>query len=120
MEQIADQKLVIAVAYEPAPVPFAATGRRTENAIALPPTEGLWFAASGLGDFKPVLRRSVEMADKTVQFVLVGVSSLDLELSSDGLLITGAEVISVPEPGTLEILGIGLAGMGLSRRRKNA
>lgn len=31
---------------------------------------------------------------------------------------SGPELVSVPEPGTLALLGIGVVGMGLSRRRK--
>ena len=35
-------------------------------------------------------------------------------------LITEVKYSTVPEPGTLALFGIGLAGMGLARRRKQA
>ena len=34
------------------------------------------------------------------------------------LVFATAERVSVPEPGTLALLGIGLAGMGMSRRKR--
>ena len=52
LEQIADQYLAAMVAHDPAKAPLAKDLVFTENTVRLPPTEGLWFTASGLGDFK--------------------------------------------------------------------
>jgi hypothetical protein len=52
LEGIADQYLAAMVAHDASKAPFARNLVFTENTIKLPPTEGLWFTASGLGDFK--------------------------------------------------------------------
>lgn len=52
LEGIADQYLTAMVAHDASKAPFAKNFVFTENTIKLPPTEGLWFTASGLGDFK--------------------------------------------------------------------
>jgi hypothetical protein len=52
LEGIADQYLAAMVAHDASKAPFARNFIFTENTIKLPPTEGLWFTASGLGDFK--------------------------------------------------------------------
>jgi hypothetical protein len=51
LEGIADQYLAAMVAHDASQAPFAENLIFTENTIKLPPTEGLWFTASGLGDF---------------------------------------------------------------------
>ncbi|HTY62879.1 MAG TPA: hypothetical protein VMG30_11570 [Acidobacteriota bacterium] len=48
---IADQYLAAMVAHDASRAPLARDLKFTENTVALPPTEGLWFTASGLGDF---------------------------------------------------------------------
>ena len=52
LEGIANQYLAAMVAHDASRAPFAQKFIFTENTVKLPPTEGLWFTASGLGDFK--------------------------------------------------------------------
>jgi hypothetical protein len=52
LESIADQYLAAMVAHDASQAPFAPNLIFTENAVKLPPTEGLWFTASGLSDYK--------------------------------------------------------------------
>ena len=51
LEGIADQYLAAMVAHDASQAPFAEDFIFTENTVKLPPTEGLWFTASGLGGF---------------------------------------------------------------------
>jgi hypothetical protein len=51
----------------------------------------------------------------------VAVTRVDhITLWFDDGLCNSSDCVSVPEPGTLALLGMGLLGMGLSRRRKKA
>ncbi len=52
LEGIADKYLSAMVAHDASKAPFAREFVFTENTVKLPPTEGLWFTASGLSDFK--------------------------------------------------------------------
>jgi hypothetical protein len=52
LEGMADQYLAAMVAHDASRAPFAKNLIFTENTVKLPPTEGLWFTSSGLGDFK--------------------------------------------------------------------
>ena len=53
LEGIADKYLAAMVAHDASKAPFAKNLIFTENAVKLPPTEGLWFTSSGpVDDFK--------------------------------------------------------------------
>ena len=52
LESIADQYLAAMVQHDASRAPLAEDLVFTENTVKLPPTEGLWFTASGLRDFK--------------------------------------------------------------------
>lgn len=52
LEDIADTYLAAMVAHDASKAPFAKEVVFTENTVKLLPTEGLWFTASDLGDFK--------------------------------------------------------------------
>ena len=68
LERIADQYMAAMVTHDATKAPLASNFILTENTVRLPPTEGLWFTAAGLGDFK------FHIADlKTGQVVWTGI-----------------------------------------------
>jgi hypothetical protein len=52
LQAIADQYIEAMVAHDASKAPLANSIIFTENTVKLPLTEGLWFTASGIGDFK--------------------------------------------------------------------
>ena len=49
---VADQYLTAMVAHDASKAPLAKSVKLTENAARLPTSEGLWFTATGLTDYK--------------------------------------------------------------------
>ncbi len=52
LENTVNLYLAAMVAHNASKAPFAKNLRFTEDAVKLPPTEGLWFTSTGLGDYK--------------------------------------------------------------------
>lgn len=97
LEGIADKYLAAMVAHDASRAPFARNFIFTENTVKLPPTEGLWFTSSGLGDFKFYLCDL-----KEVQVAWVGIAKehdrpviLSLRLKVLNRLIAEAESIVI-------------------------
>ncbi len=52
LEDTVNRYLAAMVAHDASKAPFAKNLRFTEDAVKLPPTEGLWFTSTGLGDYR--------------------------------------------------------------------
>ena len=52
LEGKVNQYLAAMVAHDASKAPFSKNLKFTENGVKLPPTEGLWFTSSGLGDYR--------------------------------------------------------------------
>jgi hypothetical protein len=122
---ILDQYLAAMAANDAKKAPFAANIKYTENAARLPLTEGLWFTAAGLTDYKIVLADPAGSAAGFIGVVTEHMPSgqpprntlLALRIKVAARQITEAEAVVVrnvnernmanlktPRPGVLETL----------------
>lgn len=102
---------------------FAPPGTFSSNLFGfyLDTPAGLWFSEAS---------RNADGADHMVAYERGGQYIFGWEdLSSSGwdqdyndfvVLVSGVQGVSVPEPATLGLLGLGMLGMGVFRRRKQA
>lgn len=58
--------------------------------------------------------------NEDLSFIVAGLSSIKFEFSKEGFSITDAQFSStgIPEPATLGLMGLGLAGIGFARRKR--
>lgn len=96
-------------------------GLGNQTAIDLPSTFGPFFAYGFVRTNTTEFPKSCAWTGVIVQPVNCGFTSAlanDASGLPDEHIWVVAKEVAVPEPGTLALLGLGLAGLGLSRRRK--
>jgi len=92
----------------------------SDNVVVTFGTATLSF--TGLAASAPYARYSLEFtpsSDGTFSISFANAGGDNVGALLDNVVVTSGDAVSeVPEPGTLALLGLGLAGLGLSRRRK--
>jgi len=68
-------------------------------------------------DFTRLLIPAEDVPDDDYSFVLLGIRSLEFDLSPSGIGVIAADIAPIPEPSTLLLLGSGLLGITAFRRR---
>jgi hypothetical protein len=75
---------------------------------------------SNLPQLIPIADFGDTNSNEDLSFIIAGLTSLEFEFTKEGLSITEAQIGStgIPEPATLVLMGLGLAGIGFARKKK--